>query len=148
MNDQGEPIVVEIDETKYFHRKYHLGQWREGHWVFGGMERETGRCFLVEVADQTVATLSREIERHILPGSHIVSDGWASYAQIDRIHVAYTHTRSLSIRTIMWTQTSRTHIHRMWRTCGCGRKGSCDASLGQAGSCSLLTCTNLSGVMP
>ena len=26
-----QPMVVEINETKYFHWKYHLGQWREGH---------------------------------------------------------------------------------------------------------------------
>jgi len=37
--------------------------------------------------------LTRETDRHILPGSHIVSDGWASYAQIDRIHGGiYTHS--------------------------------------------------------
>jgi hypothetical protein len=49
MDDNGVPIVVEIDETKFVHRKYHRGQWREGHWVFGGIERKSGRCFLVEV---------------------------------------------------------------------------------------------------
>lgn len=27
----GDPIVVEIDESKYFHRKYHRGLWTEGH---------------------------------------------------------------------------------------------------------------------
>ena len=34
-----EPIVVEVDEIKYFHRKYVRGQWHEGHWVLGGIER-------------------------------------------------------------------------------------------------------------
>jgi len=38
IDDQGQPIIVEIDETKYFHRKYHRMQWRKGHWVFGGIE--------------------------------------------------------------------------------------------------------------
>nr|KAG5698426.1 hypothetical protein BaRGS_006621 [Batillaria attramentaria] len=33
----GLPIIVEIDESKYFHRKYHRGQWREGHWLGGGI---------------------------------------------------------------------------------------------------------------
>jgi len=47
IDDNGDAVVVEIDETKYFHRKYHRGQWREGHWVFGGIERGSGRCFLV-----------------------------------------------------------------------------------------------------
>ena len=32
MDANGEPIV-EIDESKYFNRKYHRGQWRDGHWV-------------------------------------------------------------------------------------------------------------------
>ena len=36
INADGTPIVVEIDESKFFHRKYHRGQWRLGHWVFGG----------------------------------------------------------------------------------------------------------------
>jgi len=53
MDDNGEPnpIMVEIDETKYFHHKYHRGQWCDGHWVFGWIQRGTGKCFLVEVLD-------------------------------------------------------------------------------------------------
>ena len=53
----GEPLTVETDETKFFHHKYHQGQWREGHWVFGGIERGSGKCFLVEVPDRRVRTL-------------------------------------------------------------------------------------------
>ena len=37
INADGTPIVIEIDESKFFHRKYHIGQWRSGHWVFGGI---------------------------------------------------------------------------------------------------------------
>jgi hypothetical protein len=39
LDDVGNSKIVEIDESKFFHRKYHRGQWREGHWVFGGVER-------------------------------------------------------------------------------------------------------------
>ncbi|GFN99532.1 hypothetical protein PoB_002603800 [Plakobranchus ocellatus] len=39
MDANGDPVVIEIEESKYFHRKYHKGQWREGHWVIGGIER-------------------------------------------------------------------------------------------------------------
>ncbi|KAL8602279.1 hypothetical protein ACOMHN_022792 [Nucella lapillus] len=52
LDDNGVPVMVEIDESKYFHRKYHRGQWRDGHWVFGGIERESGKCFLTEVPDR------------------------------------------------------------------------------------------------
>jgi hypothetical protein len=52
-------VVVEIDASKFFHRKYkyNRGQWREGHWVFGGVERNSEKCFLVEVPDRTEVTL-------------------------------------------------------------------------------------------
>ena len=89
----GEPIVVEIDESKYFHHKYHRGQWRDGHCVFGSIERDSGKCFLIEVLDRSAATLQPLIEQYILPGSHIMSDGWAAYANIDAIrHGIYLHS--------------------------------------------------------
>ena len=31
----GQPMYVEVDETYYFHRKYHQGQRRKGCWVVG-----------------------------------------------------------------------------------------------------------------
>ena len=51
------PKVVEIDESKFFHWKYHRGAWREGHWVFGGIERGTRKCFLIEVDAATLLPL-------------------------------------------------------------------------------------------
>ncbi|GFN79987.1 hypothetical protein PoB_000649300 [Plakobranchus ocellatus] len=30
----GNPLVIESDESEYFLRKYYRGQWREGHWIF------------------------------------------------------------------------------------------------------------------
>ena len=92
MNEDGTSVVVEIDETKFFHRKYHRGQWRPGHWVFGGIERGSGKCFLVEVPDRRAVTLKETIVQYILPGTHIISDGWAAYAQIENInHGIYRH---------------------------------------------------------
>ena len=32
----GQPIVVEIDESYFFHRKYHRGRFHNGLWVFRG----------------------------------------------------------------------------------------------------------------
>ncbi|KAK9709876.1 hypothetical protein QE152_g26375 [Popillia japonica] len=110
--------VVEIDESKFFHRKYHRGQWREGHWVFGGIERGSGKCFLVEVADRAAETLLTEIRRFllefrieaftdiilvfeiclfgfprfILPGTIIMSDAWRAYNGIEDLDGgAYEH---------------------------------------------------------
>ena len=84
-DDDGTPIIVEIDETKYFHRKYHRGQWTAGHWVFGGVERGSGRCFLAVVPNRTAAILEPLILQHILPGTQIISDGWASYRNLSTL---------------------------------------------------------------
>ncbi|KAK7507258.1 hypothetical protein BaRGS_00001193 [Batillaria attramentaria] len=81
----GQPIIVEIDESKYFHRKYHRGQWRDGHWVFGGIERDSGKCFMVEVPDRSRATLEPIVLQYILPGSHIISDGWRAYGNLAQV---------------------------------------------------------------
>ncbi|GFN74420.1 hypothetical protein PoB_000092600 [Plakobranchus ocellatus] len=89
-NDDGEQITVEIDESLFFHRKYR-GAHRGGHWVFGGVERDTGKCFMVTVPNRTRATLEPVIERFILPNSHIVSDGWAAYENIALRGGVYRH---------------------------------------------------------
>ena len=117
MDDNGDPIVVEIDETKYFHRKYHRGQWREGHWVFGGIERGTGRCFMVEVADRRADALTPLIQRFILPGSHIISDGWASYANILTINNGiYEHSIVIHEHNFVDPNDDRVHTQNIENT--------------------------------
>lgn len=96
----GEPTIVEVDESKYFHRKYHRGALRQGHWVVGGIERDSGKCFLVEVQDRTAATLENIIIQHVLPGTHIITDGWAGYRNLDQwangifLHSVVVHERN------------------------------------------------------
>ena len=54
----------------------------EGHWVFGGTERITRECFLIEVELRDAATLLPLIQHHIRPGSTIYSDEWKAYSRI------------------------------------------------------------------
>ena len=42
-DNNGSPIVVEIDESYFYHRKYHRGRVNVGEWVFGAVERERER---------------------------------------------------------------------------------------------------------
>ncbi len=97
----GQGVEVEIDESLFFKRKANRGFFRNGHgWVFGGIERGTGRCFLVEVARRDRATLLPLIRQYIRPGTRILSDDWASYAQIAAIpgqnysHDAVNHSQN------------------------------------------------------
>ena len=78
-------MIVEIDESKFFHRKYHRGAYRQGHWVFGAIERVSRKCYVVEVQDRRRVTLENIIKEVLLPGTHIVSDGWAAYGYLNEI---------------------------------------------------------------
>ena len=66
--------IVEIDESKFGKRKYHKGHHVDGQWVFGGIERGSGRSFLVPVEKRDCATLLPIIQKYIHPGTTILSD--------------------------------------------------------------------------
>ncbi|CAG9318300.1 unnamed protein product [Blepharisma stoltei] len=86
------PITVEIDESYFFHRKYHRGRFTGGQWVFGAIERGSNKCLLKQVPDRTRETLEELINKWILPGTNIISDGWPAYARIDEINGGvYSH---------------------------------------------------------
>lgn len=59
----GEGRTVEIDESKFGRRKFWRGHRVEGVWVFGGVERETGRVFM-----ETVEKRYEKSETIVLPG--------------------------------------------------------------------------------
>lgn len=57
LNENGFCKIVEINESNFFHREYHRGQWRPGYWASADVERQTRICFLVEMADRREDTL-------------------------------------------------------------------------------------------
>ena len=73
---------MEIDESKFGKRKYNRGRYVEGHWVFGGIERDSSEAFMVEVQDRSAATLLPIILKHVRPGTNIISDEWRAYSQL------------------------------------------------------------------
>lgn len=106
----GPGSTVEIDESKFFHRKYHQGAWREGHWVLGMVERGTNRCVLVKVPDRTANTMLPIIQEHVLPGTRILTDGWQAYNQLanhqfvnHRLHFVDPNDPTLHTNTIEGT---------------------------------------------
>ncbi|KAI6657241.1 hypothetical protein LOD99_11145, partial [Oopsacas minuta] len=48
--------IVEIDESKFGHRKYSRGRMLSGQCVFGGIDRETKDTFMTPVQDRSAAT--------------------------------------------------------------------------------------------
>lgn len=62
--------------------KYNRGRCVDGMWVFGGIERDSSKCFLVPVPDRKKETLIALIKEWIEPGTIIYSDCWGPYKDI------------------------------------------------------------------
>jgi len=107
--------TVEIDESKFGRRKYHKGHPVKGQWVFGGVERESGRTFLVPVPDRTADTLLCVIRAWIEPGTTLISDCWAAYQDIGS-HGYTRHTINHSISFVNTDTGDHTNtIECTWR---------------------------------
>lgn len=74
--------IVEIDESKFTKHKYHVGHRVRGDWVFGGVERESNKCFLKVVPDRSAETLTKVLTDHVLPGTTVYSDCWRAYSKL------------------------------------------------------------------
>ena len=81
--------IVEIDESCFGRRKYNRGTLRNTTWVFGGVERQSGRTFLVPVPDRSADTLTNIIHTWIEPQTTVISDCWAGYRLLS--DEGYTH---------------------------------------------------------
>jgi len=91
VNGHVESRIVEIDETYLSRRKYNRGRYTGGVWVFGGVDRLSGKCFMQIVPRRNRAVLFPIIQRHIDFGSRIVSDMWAAYRTLPQLPNGYSH---------------------------------------------------------
>lgn len=88
-------VRVQIDESKFGKRKYHRGHRVDGQWVFGGIEEQSRRNFMVAVEKRDRQTLLPIIEQYISPGSIIISDCWKAYdvlSELDYQHLKVNHS--------------------------------------------------------
>uniref|UniRef100_A0A0N4WFM2 DDE_Tnp_IS1595 domain-containing protein n=1 Tax=Haemonchus placei TaxID=6290 RepID=A0A0N4WFM2_HAEPC len=73
-------------------REYNCGRLVRRHqWLFGGIQRGSGRAFLRLVRRRNAPTLLRLIGKFIRPGTTIISDCWRAYSQIAALPNAYRH---------------------------------------------------------
>lgn len=108
-------VIVEIDEAKVGKRKYNEGRIIKDQWVFGAIERVSGKMFIVPVKDRTSTTLFDIIYRRIARGSIIHSDSWCAYNNLNingYSHFTVNHSRNfVDPQTGVHTQ----NIERLWR---------------------------------
>ncbi|CAH1260847.1 unnamed protein product [Diabrotica balteata] len=119
-NEDGESRTVELNEFHY----------RKVQWVFGEVERKTGKLFLTPVQARNEETLLPIISRTILPGTVIVTDGWEAYRNIGLLgggvyehrtvlqnYFVDPHDKSIHKQTIesVWMRVKKM-LNRQYRT--------------------------------
>ena len=95
----GEGKIVQIDESKFGKRKYDRGHHVEVQWVFGGIEQDSRKCFLVTVETRDERTLLPIIQKWIEPGTIIVSDCWKAYCNLEKhgyVHRTVNHSKEFA----------------------------------------------------
>jgi transposase-like protein len=111
----GEGKTVEIDETVITKRKYQKGRKIKETWLFGGIERGSGKFFIVQVKNRGKSELLTAIKQHILPGTAIFSDEWASYkclAKHGYLHSTVCHKREFVAKSDPSVHTQ--NVENLW----------------------------------
>ncbi|KAE8741223.1 hypothetical protein FOCC_FOCC013257 [Frankliniella occidentalis] len=87
----------------------------EGQWVFGGIERDTKKSFLVPVEHRDAKTLIPALHEWVLPGTTVITDGWSAYSKLSSegfILYVVNHSKNfVDPETGAHTQT----CERQWR---------------------------------
>ena len=112
----GPGVEVKINESKFGKRKYNRGRVVDGHWVFGGIERGSRECFLVEMEKQDAATLCPHISQHVRLGIIVLGDELSSYNQLStgNTHLTVNHSLHFDDPT---TGTHTQGAEGMWSYC-------------------------------
>ena len=74
---------VEIDESVFGKRKYNKGRFRDGQWVIGGIERESGECFFETIERRDSKSLLEVIKRNVELHTTIITDEWKGYKGLE-----------------------------------------------------------------
>ena len=95
----GRGKTIEIDESMFGHkRKYNRGRVGRGTWVFGMVERGTGRALAFRVPNRTRETLvTGLVQEFVKPGTTIISDGFSpcfNLNSVGYIHLMVNHSEN------------------------------------------------------
>jgi len=79
----GRNSIIEIDKSCFSKRKYNKGRMLDQVWVFGFVDRFSGRLFVQVVEQRNADTLIPIIVKYIRQDTElIVRDEWKSYSSL------------------------------------------------------------------
>ena len=118
----GMAIIVEVDESKFGHRKYNRGFPVEGWWVKGDVERTNeARMFAVCVDNRNADTIQNVLTSVIIPGTMVYVDCWQGYTEGEML--ANGFYRDTVKHTYYYVQPESWSAHQYhWSYLGCNEE--------------------------
>ena len=68
----GHGKTVQINERKFVKRNYYCGHRVEGQWIFGGIEEDCRKCFILTVGYHSGTTVLPIIKEWIALGNRVI----------------------------------------------------------------------------
>ena len=134
--NSSEPIggpgeTVELDEsyittTKFNKRKVLRSEMKQ-IWIFGGIEKQSKKFFILRVYGRDKYTIVNVIKHFVLPGSRISTNGWKTYSELQE----EGYIPDLTKHSIKVTTNEDSGSERVWKSLKetmktQGRPGICD----------------------
>ena len=88
--------TLQINESKFVKPNYYCGHRVEGQWVFGGIEEDSRKCFILTVGYHSETTVLPIIKEWISLGNIIISGCWKSYVNVEKhgyTHETFNHSK-------------------------------------------------------
>ena len=105
--------IVQVDEALIGRRKWHRARRMPGLWVLGMIDA-SGELRLEICPSRSAKALEEIIQRHVLPGSEIHTDGWPGYRGL--ANLGFTHrVVNHSVEFVACDGTHTQQIESGWR---------------------------------
>lgn len=109
----GPGMVVQVDEALIGRRKYNRGRAMEGTWIVGMID-SNGSVHFEICPRRDRATLHALIQRSVLPGSDIHTDGWRAYQGLENLGYDH-HVVNHRVEFVAADGTHTQRIEAQWR---------------------------------
>ena len=119
--NSSEPIggpgkTVELDESYItitrFNKERVLRKELEQIWIFGGIETESKKFFIVRLEHRNKDTLVNLMKDFILPGSKVSAGGWKSYSELEE--EGFIH--DLGKHSLQFITSEDSGIELLWKS--------------------------------
>lgn len=130
----GENVIVEIDETHLFTRKYNRGNVLASQqiWLFGVFERISKRCIIRVVERRDATTLVNIVNQLLYPGTIIMADSWRGYSKIKEIFITKQVNHKYYFVDPQNREIHTNNIERLWRSLKNDIIGVCNGNYSKA----------------